>query len=262
MAEARGAAFNFGENWQAFSAAALNEQRFAAAGESLRDLVGPERIAGRSFLDIGCGSGIFALAAALTGARRVVGIDLSAESVAASEANRARFAPGKAVEFLRKSVFDGDLAALGTFDVVYSWGVLHHTGDMWRAIDAAAAAVSGAPGALLVLALYNRHWSSPAWKIVKRLYNISPRPVRKVMVWKFCAVIAAAKFAVTRRNPFRQRRGMSFYHDVVDWVGGYPYEYATREEVIARVEGKGLACVKVMRPVTPTGCNQFVFERR
>ena len=52
---------------------------------------------------------------------------------------------------------------------------------------------------------------------------------------------------------------MSFYYDVIDWIGGYPYEYASRSQVKKIIEAKGFELVKVTKPPAPTGCNEFVF---
>ncbi len=251
-------AFNFGANWQRFSQNSLDSAKFEDAFNSLDILIGHEKIKGSSFLDIGCGSGIFAIAASLAGARKVIGIDISKESIAASISNKERFAGQSAMDFFHKSVFDDDILQLGQFDIVYSWGVLHHTGNMWRSIDVASQLVS--PNSLFVIAIYNRHWSCKFWRTVKRLYNIVPAIIQRLMIWIFFIVIAAAKLIVTRKNPFKkQKRGMSFYYDVIDWLGGYPYEYAGKDEVIHYVEKLGFTCIKSVKPAVPTGCNEFVF---
>jgi hypothetical protein len=58
-------------------------------------------------------------------------------------------------------------------------------------------------------------------------------------------VIYLAKWIVTGSNPRNQLRGMDFYFDVIDWVGGYPYEYASRDEVLTMVEPMGFTCSRV-----------------
>lgn len=260
MNQDKNVAFNFGANWQQFSQNSLDIAKFEDAFDSLGKLIGNQKIKGSSFLDIGCGSGIFAVAASLAGARKVVGIDISAESIAASVSNKKRFAEQSAIDFFHKSVLDDDILQLGRFDIVYSWGVLHHTGQMWRAIDIASQLVS--PNSLFVIAIYNRHWSSKTWKMIKQFYNIAPVIIQRLMIWIFFVVIATAKLIVTRKNPFKkQKRGMSFYYDVIDWIGGYPYEYAGKDEVIDHLEKLGFKCIKFVEPVVPTGCNEFVFQK-
>jgi 2-polyprenyl-6-hydroxyphenyl methylase/3-demethylubiquinone-9 3-methyltransferase len=145
------------------------------------------------------------------------------------------------------------------FDIVHSWGVLHHTGNMAAAVRQAAGLV--APGGYLILAIYNRHWSNPLWWLIKRTYVSSPSWLRRVHVGILYPVIYAAKWAVTKRRPQRQERGMDFYYDVIDWVGGYPYEYASEDEVVSMVGELGFVRVRARPANVPTGCNEFVFRR-
>jgi 2-polyprenyl-6-hydroxyphenyl methylase/3-demethylubiquinone-9 3-methyltransferase len=130
---------------------------------------------------------------------------------------------------------------------------------MWKAIENTCALVR--PGGHLVLAIYNRHWSSPYWTAVKRVYVGSPAAVRKALVLGFVPVIYLAKLLVTGRNPLRMTRGMDFYYDVVDWVGGYPYECASRAEIEQFVTARGFVCKRFLAANVPTGCNEFVFAR-
>lgn len=260
MDEKKNIAFNFGENWRAFSQNSLDVDKFNNAVTSLEHLIGLDNIKNRSFLDIGCGSGIFSIAASLLGAKKVIGLDISKESISASLANKEKFAPQNDISYLHVSIFDDEITALGVFDIVYSWGVLHHTGDMDKAIERASQCV--ADGGLFVIAIYNKHWSSGIWKQIKWFYNIVPRWIQKMMVWIFYIVIALAKMIVTRRNPFaKKKRGMSFYHDVVDWVGGYPYEYATKDVIVDKMREKGFTLIKFVKAAVPTGCNEFVFSK-
>jgi len=256
--EKKNIAFNFGKNWEKFSEESLDQTKLNSAFDSLDQLIDKDKIKGKTFLDIGCGSGMFAISASRAGAKKVIGIDISKESVEISSRNKKRFLPRNEMEFLHKSIFDKDILKLGKFDIVYSWGVLHHTGNMWRAVDIASKLVN--QNGLFVIAIYNKHWSSPVWKAIKWFYNISPKFIRWFMIQVFYWIIALAKLLVTRKNPFSEkRRGMNFYYDVIDWVGGYPYEYASKDEVVRFVEKKGLKLVKFAKSPVPTGCNEFVF---
>jgi hypothetical protein len=146
------------------------------------------------------------------------------------------------------------------FSIVHSWGVLHHTGDMTTAIRNAALLVE--ENGYLVLAIYNRHWTSPLWRFIKRLYCSSPQWIRFVTLCLFYPLIVLAKLLVTGKNPFNKNRGMSFYYDVIDWLGGYPYEYASREEIERSVGMLGFSLVKHMPASVPTGCNEYVFKKK
>lgn len=259
MGEKKSVSFDFGKNWQDFSEHSLGQAQFTSAVESLDQLIGKGDITGKSFLDIGCGSGVFAISAVQLGAQKAVGIDVSRQCIDVCQQNKQRFAPQSQIDFLYQSIFDESFCELGQFDIVYSWGVLHHTGNMYQAIKLAAQMVK--PDGTLAIAIYNRHWSSPVWKTIKRFYNCAPRFIQWLMIGFFYGIIALAKFIVTGKNPFAKRRGMNFYHDVIDWVGGYPYEYASREEIEQFVEKIGFRLVKFNKAPVPTGCNEFVFAR-
>ncbi len=257
--------YDFGGNWQAFSAAKLDARRLDAAVQSLRQLIGAENVQGRTFLDVGCGSGLFSVAAALCGAAQVVGFDINPTGIEVCRSNAARFAEhlnSVAVpHFCVGSALDREfLTALGTFDVVYAWGCLHHTGDMWQAIRNTASLVKPETGTL-VMSIYNYHWTSPVWKQVKFLYNVSPRPVRWLLNYLFGALVYAGVWATTRQNPLKKERGMDFWYDVIDWLGGYPYEYARIADVVDFVQALGFQVEQVVKTRGWTGCNEYVFSR-
>lgn len=261
------ARFKFGENWKAY-VSCIGEDRVLSAERSLSDMLGQGALAGKTFVDIGCGSGLFSLAALRLGASRVVSFDFDGGSVAASAAVKARFAPGAAAWSIGQgSVLDEEfLARQGKFDCVYSWGVLHHTGAMWRAVDLASRMV--VPGGILFIALYNDQGAASAfWKAVKVVYNRLPawaRPAYAALFFLRFWLVPSAK-DLLRGRPFstlkgyRSRRGMSAWHDVVDWVGGLPFEVASPEAVIAFCAERGFSLAALNR-VRGHGCNEFVFK--
>jgi 2-polyprenyl-6-hydroxyphenyl methylase/3-demethylubiquinone-9 3-methyltransferase len=254
--------FDFGANWRAFSADRMDAERVRAAVESLTALVGSDEIKGKSFLDVGCGSGLFSIAASSAGARTVRAFDVNATAVATSQRNAQTFLPSGAPvpDFREGSILSQDfLQEVGQHDVVYAWGSLHHTGAMWQAIRNAAALV--APNGLLVLAIYNAHWSSGFWKVVKRTYNVSPGFVRRLMNGIFGAAMYGAVWAVARENPMKKERGMDFWYDVVDWLGGYPFEVASAQQIRDFLQPLGFEMKHLTAPRVPTGCNEFVFQR-
>ncbi|MBI5564938.1 MAG: class I SAM-dependent methyltransferase [Chloroflexi bacterium] len=252
--------FDFGANWQAFSEKRVNAERLDVAAQSLQKLLQRDALTGLSFLDVGCGSGLFSIAAYQLGAAKVVGLDINPRSIASSAYNRDRLTPQAPLEFVEMSVLDRDkLRTLGAFDFVYAWGSLHHTGAMWTAIENVLDAVR--PGGTLVLAIYNRHGTSRVWQVIKRVYSRLPRWAQSIVAVPFGGVIYLAKLIVTRRNPLEKQRGMDFWYDVIDWLGGYPYEYATRQEIEAFVTARGFTLVRSVPAQVPTGCNEFVFER-
>jgi 2-polyprenyl-6-hydroxyphenyl methylase/3-demethylubiquinone-9 3-methyltransferase len=268
---ARGERFEFGENWTRFLGT-LDDQRIEAAERALQKMLERSRLDGLRFLDIGSGSGLSSLAARRLGAI-VHSFDFDPRSVACTrELRRRYFAEDPQWTVERGSALDADyLRSLGSFDVVYSWGVLHHTGRMWEALDHAAAAV--APGGRLFIAIYNDTGTqSRRWRWIKRTYNRLPRLARvpfTILVSLPEELKAMARAAVAVRpgdyirrwTDYRGRRGMSRWHDIVDWVGGYPYEFATPDEVFNFCRARGFRLTQMKFGGVGLGCNEFVFER-
>jgi SAM-dependent methyltransferase len=258
--------FDFGQNWQDFSARALSPGSVARARLEFERLIEPVDLRGLSFLDIGFGQGLSLLSAAAMGAR-AMGCDINSKCFSLLDYNLKHFPElERSPPAVIGSILDPqvvrrlrEVEPTGHYDVVHSWGVLHHTGDMQLAIANAASLV--APGGVFILAIYNRHWSSLPWKSVKRLFTLAPHFVKRLLIGAFYPIIYVAKWLVTRRNPRIQERGMDFYFNVVDWVGGYPYEYAGIEELRSKVEPLGFELVRSVAAEVPTGCNQFVFRR-
>lgn len=259
-------AFDFGQNWKEFSEHALTPERFQQARIHFAELMQGIPLEDRTFLDIGFGQGLSLLCSLLAGAR-AYGLDVNPKCREVFSFNRQRFfqADDPDAQVAVGSILDMDALdaarrwAPAGFDVVHSWGVLHHTGAMWRAIENAASLV--APNGHLVLAIYNRHWSSSAWGSIKKTYVRSPRWFQALLNRIFVPIIYIAKFAATRRNPLHKERGMDFYYDVVDWIGGYPYEYASRRDIEQFVTGLGFTAERFVEANVPIGCNEFVFLR-
>lgn len=253
--------FDFGQNWQDFSESRLDEEHVDQARLHFRELLEGIYLNGKTFLDIGFGQGLSLLLAHQSGAL-VTGMDINPKCAQVVARNKHRLGVFDDIETVVGSVLNSeDLGKLGerTFDVVHSWGVLHHTGDMEKAISNACQFVESE--GFLILAIYNRHWSSLPWLWVKWLYCHVPAFLQKIMIGLFYPVIVLAKFLVTGQNPFRMSRGMDFYYNVVDWVGGYPYEYLSEIEMVDLMARQEFVLVKSVASKVPTGCNEFVFKK-
>lgn len=264
-----GERFEFGRNWARFLAS-LTEPQIQSAMESLRRMLGAETLRDRTFLDVGCGSGLFSLAARRLGAR-VHSFDYDPHSVGCTQELRRRYFAGDDGWVIEEgSALDaGYLGGLGRFDIVYSWGVLHHTGAMWEALGNMVPLVS--PGGLLFIAIYNDQGTpSRRWAAVKRFYNRSSKPVR------FAVALAVFAKEYWRRmlkdflklRPFDsirnyegKRRGMTAWRDHIDWVGGYPFEVARPEELFEFYRQRGFRLKKLVTCRGSVGCVELVLKR-
>ena len=265
----QGTHFAFGKNWASY-AQLVTEARVQAAVDSLRKLIGGS-LEGKSLLDIGCGSGLHALAALRLGASEVVAIDIDSDSVATALQLLQSNAPRQGWSVRSGSVFDLEKNPPGVFDVVYSWGVLHHTGAMYRALRAAAALV--APGGQFIFALYRWTPLCWLWKSEKRWYAAAG-PTAQARARATYVALFRAVFALRRRGSFsgyladyRQRRGMDFYHDVHDWLGGWPYESISPAQTDRFMTGLGFQRVRAFTAagvnvgLFGSGCDEYVYTR-
>lgn len=256
------ARFAFGENWLSF-VNRLDADRVAEAEKSVAALCGDLR--DKTFLDIGSGSGLSSLAAHRLGAR-VHSFDYDPNSVAATSG-----LSNGAWTVQQGSILDsGYVASLGQYDVVYSWGVLHHTGDMRKAIANAANLVAN--DGLLVLALYRKTLLCPLWKVEKQFYIKSSASAQRAIRSAYIALYRAGLAAKGRSfktfvDDYKLKRGMDFEHDVHDWLGGYPYESISPSDANNLVVPLGFMAVKSRIDgfhigLFGSGCDEFVFRRQ
>lgn len=243
--------FQFGKNWRRFLSV-LDDTRIEAAERSFRESFQDTEFEGKTFLDIGSGSGLSSLVARRLGAK-VRSFDFDPNSVGCTQELRRRYFDGDPDWSIEQgSVLDETfMSSLGTYDIVYSWGVLHHTGDMWRAIDLAQQRVK--PGGIFLIALYNDCGrESKMWWYLKKGYCALPRPLQPIYAGAAMLPyeLRAAAGSLVRGNPseyihswtrYSSARGMSRWHDIEDWVGGFPYEVSTVERTNAFLAKSGFS---------------------
>lgn len=263
-----GKRFEFGKNWQKFLLV-IDEERITEAERPLREMLQVENLQGKSFLDIGCGSGLFSLAAMRLGARIVHSIDYDPQSVACAQELKRRFfkhTENWTIE-IGNALDHEQMQNLGRWDIVYSWGVLHHTGNMWRALDNVITTVQ--KDGLLFISIYNDQGRmSKIWARVKILFNRS-KTTRLMVLGVYLPYFILRAFAadmIRYRNPFsgyrayKKSRGMSRLYDWLDWLGSYPFEVAKPEEIIEFCKQRDCILERLKTCGGTLGCNEFLLR--
>ena len=260
--------FPFGENWKRFLSS-LQDRQIVEAVTSIKRMLEADELSAKTFLDVGSGSGLSSLAARRLGAE-VYSFDCDAESVACTQYLKQKFFPDDPHWMVQEgSILDSAwLSSLKQYDIVYSWGVLHHTGAMWQALEHLDPLV--ADGGKLLIAIYNDQGIvSDFWRMIKRLYNYLPQRLRFVLtgptllcLWGPHTLkdLLRGKPYSTWRN-YATLRGMSPWHDLVDWVGGLPFEVAKPGAIVDFYAVRGYELKKLSSAGRGLGCNEFVFKK-
>lgn len=254
----QGKRFAFGRNWSHFLTT-VNNQKIQCAMDSLKKMLQCESLKEKTFLDIGCGSGLSSLAARKLGAQ-VYSFDYDNESVACTKELKNRYFPEDDGWTIQSgSALNTDyLKNLGQFDIVYSWGVLHHTGNLWKAL--VNILINLKQNGKLYIAIYNdQGWISQYWKFVKRNYCAS-------RFWKIFFFLLHLPYpfgaSFVKRlidgRLFNNDRGMALYYDYIDWLGGYPFEVASVQKIESFYAQNGLRLIN-SKTTRRSGCNELVF---
>jgi SAM-dependent methyltransferase len=254
--------FSFGKNWDDFVKNYFSEERIAISKKHILDFLHVDNLKGKYFLDVGCGSGLSSLAAVEAGASQVISFDIDPYSVATTE--RLKQQRGNPLHWIVRSgsVLDKEfLATIEPADIVYSWGVLHHTGAMWQAIENTMTLVKS--DGMFYVALYTTTPQSPYWIKVKQVYNRASPLKKTLMETGYVLGFIVSKLR-DRKNPvtyirnYKRSRGMAFMTDVRDWLGGWPYEDATVEEVTAFFEKHNFKRIRIS---TGQANTEYLFVR-
>ncbi|MCF7871709.1 class I SAM-dependent methyltransferase [Candidatus Woesearchaeota archaeon] len=263
--------FSFGENWKIYLKN-LNNKKIKLAEKSLIDfLKNKDAIKNKTFLDLGCGSGLFSLASINLGAKKVVSVDVDKDSVACAQFLKKKYCKNNnSWKIIYGSALnDSLLKKLGKFDIIYSWGVLHHTGDMYKAfknIDYVAK-----KGSFIYLAIYNDNrkvleGKSVFWHKIKKIYNKSGTFVKQLMYQTYKTYLILG-ITTSGKNPakyireYETLRGMNFYTDIKDWLGGYPYQYASVETLTKYFRNRNYSIEKIIK-ARSIGCNELLLKRK
>ena len=265
----KGNRFEFGKNWEKYLDN-FDSNRLSNAQDSLKEMLSVKDLVGKKFLDVGCGSSIFSLAAKNLGAE-VVSMDFDPNSIACAHSLKNEFyKDDNSWKIIEGSAIDKDfMISLGSFDVVYSWGVLHHTNQMWNALDYIDFNV--ADDGQLFISLYNDQGRlSKVWKLIKKSYVKTPKFLRFLIVFP-CLIVLWGPATIrdflifkpfaTWRN-YNKHRGMDAYRDLLDWVGGYPFEVASPDKIFNFYKNKNYNLQNLITISGGHGCNEYVFKKK
>jgi SAM-dependent methyltransferase len=259
--------YAFGKNWAEFIEKDFSQSVVDDSRAHLAQFIRMESLKGLTFVDIGCGSGVHSLAAYLMGADRVFSFDYDADSVATTK--KIHEYAGSPVNWMvaQGSVLDKSyMEGLPKSDIIYSWGVLHHTGDMWAAVRNAVIPMK--PDGLFYIALYSSDiYVEPPpeyWLKIKRQYNRAGSFGKRWMEVQYVMRFLIIPELIAGRNPFEvvrkyAPRGMTYWTDVKDWLGGYPMDFASLRDTQDFCKDElGLDLVNVL---TGEGCTEYLFCR-
>lgn len=254
--------FSFGKNWYNFIKT-VDDESVRLAEKELLHWFDISDIQNKEIIDIGCGSGIHSFAFFKHHPQKLISFDYDEYSIKSTEFFHKKAGNPANWILMQGSILDDSfINQLGKFDIVYSWGVLHHTGNMWKAIENAAELVK--EGGKFLVALYVKGPRYEYHLAIKKEYNAGSWLRKKR--WEFRYIIAwMKKLKKEGKNPFKLNqklyRGMSIYHDIKDWLGGLPYEVASKEEVVGFLSGKGFNLIKI-EEADEGGCSTYLFQKR
>lgn len=260
--------FEFGQNWSDFVKNNFSQERADISRKHLLDFLGVDNLKGKTFLDIGCGSGLHSLAALQAGAAEITSFDYDQKSVDTTALLRKLSNEPPHWQVSQGSVLDSELMQrIKPADIVYSWGVLHHTGEVWNAIDNAAGRV--AKDGLFYIAIYSadvqKNPPPEYWLRIKQEY-VAATPARRRLMELAYILRFVLHYNPLRIVPmikqiinYRKSRGMSYMTDVRDWLGGWPMEFCYDQDVIDFVRQKhGFTLEKIN---TGEANTEFLFRR-
>ena len=257
--------FSFGANWKRYLNS-LTIEKIQIAKQSLKDFLG--NVTGKTCIDIGSGSGIFSYLMYTLGAKEVSSIDVDLFSVQCAKYLKSKVKRPERWNIYQGSILDDSfISQFKKYDIVYSWGVLHHTGNMWKAIENVASLVND--NGILFIAIYNKTKRSKFWLDVKRVYNLSPPIGKRFMNFLLLSIMYFILPLLSLRNPlimlknYKNKRGMDPMTDIRDWLGGYPFEVATFKEIVTFLNqiDHNFRLIKYNK-VNPSSSanNEFVFK--
>ena len=258
--------FGFGKNWYNFIVDQFGDEVISSSRQHFLEFLEKENLDGMSMLDIGCGSGLHSTAAIQSGVKSLLSFDYDSNSVLATKFVHEKAGKPTNWHVEQGSVLDADyMKSLNKFDLVYSWGVLHHTGDVFTAMEHAGDRV--APKGLLYIALYAAdvqvNPTAEEWLEIKQSYVngsiLRKRYIELWYIWRFMmGKRITGLFSAIRQFRQKRIRGMDTMTDIRDWVGGWPMEFVWDQDAVDFYEKRGFQLKKI---VTGEANTEFLFQK-
>ncbi len=196
----------------------------------------PEGVKCKRVLDGGSGSGMISVAFAVMGAD-VTGVDVTPKCVENGCKNADLF--GVQCRFLKRNLLSLDLCG-ETFDIIYNWGVLHHTQDARKSFTNLAKHLK--PGGEMIVAVYLKTVLSGFWNFLRIFYQESPQVFKTLFLNTGSIFLNGVDYF---NNLFFNKerymmRGTNNKEILNDWFG-VPYRtFHTYEEVFEWFRENGL----------------------
>lgn len=223
--------FSFGFNWVDYVKTRMSEDIISMHQTNLKSLYDSIGISleEKSVFDIGSGSGLSSISFARLGASTITSMDIDSFSVEATAYTKNKFWNNSDIQWniYQRSILDGIPIPDESQDIVYSWGVLHHTGDMWNAIRNSIKAVK--PGGIFHVALYRSGSKFSKSLDEKYRFKFADKETKIQMLYNR---------AGQKINHIKKDRGMNKFHDALDWLGGLPYDVADPEVLFSWLKEK------------------------
>lgn len=256
--------FEFGANWSKFIDSKFSSERIESSINVFVKFTGLRDLNDSTFLDVGCGSGLHSFAALKLGAEHVTSFDFDPNAVKTTLKLKEIAGNPANWNVFQGSILDDDFVASSRkYDFVYSWGVLHHTGNLWKALANTCSLV--ASQGTLYIAIYSLDVQpkSEYWLTVKKKYVNSGKIRRFLMEQQYIFrhvynsnPILHLKGRLSKKD--NRERGMDLLTDVRDWLGGWPMEFALDQDVISFVESKGFQLKNIDQG---KACTEFLFGK-
>jgi 2-polyprenyl-3-methyl-5-hydroxy-6-metoxy-1,4-benzoquinol methylase len=256
--------FGFGKNWSNFIESHYSEERVKSSINRFKEFTSLNDLNQVDFIDVGCGSGLHSLAANRLGAQSVFSFDFDPNAVEITQKLRSMEGNPLTWEITQGSILDEEfVSSLSKYDFVYSWGVLHHTGEVWRAIENTSALVKNHGYMYLALYSLNVQTDPEYWLRTKQKYVKSSRFTKVIMEQKYLfRYVYGSSLRNFLKGRFRSEngrmRGMELMTDVRDWLGGWPMEFVLDEDVEKVVSQLGFKLKNVKKG---EACTEFLFKK-